>query len=55
MNENFEDVLVPGQGIRRVNILDLQLAIGFSGFFDIKNIVSSLVTEFRLSQIYVMD
>lgn len=37
MNENFEDVLVPGQGIRRVNILDLQLAIGFSGFFDIKN------------------
>ena len=54
MNENFEDVLVPGQGIRRVNILDLQLAIGFSGFFE-KIIVSSLVTEFRLSQIYVMD
>jgi hypothetical protein len=32
MNENFEDVIVPGQGIRRVSILDLQVAIGFSGW-----------------------
>ncbi len=33
MNENCEDVIVPGQGLRRVNILDLQIAIGFSGDF----------------------
>ena len=33
MNENCEDVIVPGQGLRRVNILDLQIAIGFSGEF----------------------
>ena len=31
MNENCEDVIVPGQGIKRVDILDLQIAIGFSG------------------------
>lgn len=31
MNENCEDVIVPGQGIKRVDILDLQIAMGFSG------------------------
>jgi hypothetical protein len=31
MSDQCEEVIVPGQGIRRVKILDLQVAIGFSG------------------------
>jgi len=35
MGENCEEIIVPGQGLRRVQILDLFSSIGFSGNLDL--------------------